>query len=51
MSFGLEHEGWEVCHSHGAGMESILFEAGRGINAETCVLDDLFPLDDLSSSS
>ena len=30
---------------------SILLEAGRGVNAETCRLDDVFSPDDLSSGS
>ena len=51
MVFGLEQEDGSFDYSHGAGTPSPSLElkAGRGISAETCGLDDVFPPDDLGS--
>ena len=43
MVFGLEQEDGSFDYSHGP------LKAGRGISAETCGLDDMFPPDDLGS--
>ena len=51
MVFGLEQEEGSFDYSHGAGTSSPShpLKAGRGICAETCRLDDVFPPDDLGS--
>ena len=49
MAFGLEQEDGSFDNSHGASTSSIPLKAGRGISAETCGLDDVFPPDDLGS--
>ena len=43
MAFGLEQEDGHIL--------SIPLEAGQGISAETCGLDDAFPPHDLGSGS
>ena len=49
MVFGLEQEDGSFDYSHGADILSIPLKAGRGIRAETCELDYVFPPDDLGS--
>ena len=57
MVFELEQDDGSFDYSHGAGTsytgihysQSIPLKAGRGISAETCGLDGVFPPDDLGS--
>ena len=53
MSFGLEQEVRSLIYPMALAIFSYIFSilliAGRGISAETCGLDDVFPPDDLCS--
>ena len=49
MVFGLKQEDGIFYNSHGAGILSTQLISDRGIRAETCGLDDVFPPDDLGS--
>ena len=38
--------GWKLIDSHGAGTVVCPFTTGRGVDTETCGMDNVFPPDD-----